>query len=315
MQDLDEAVRRYLAWASILAEKESLDLTPFQVRQAETQKQAADGAVTARLPETYQWVLVPEQKSPQAPITWQATRLSGTDALAVRAGRKLRSDELLIASLGSTILRKHLDDVPLWRGDHVPMRQLVDDFARYLYLPRLAGPEVLVRAVRDGVTLLTWQTDTFAYAESYDEGASRYRGLRSGQVVSIAPDDAGVIVKPDMAQRQLAAEVARPEKGVLVDRKQVDKTDRSDGMNPVPPTALSRRFHGTVRLDPSRVGRDASRIADEVIAHLAGQVGAEVTVTLEIEASLPGGASEQIVRAVTENSRTLKFTTHAFETE
>ncbi len=54
---------------------------------------------------------------------------------------------------------------------------------------------------------------------------------------------------------------------------------------------LTIRFHGTVNLDPAkRVGRDASRIADEVIAHLAGQVGAEVTVTLEVEAKLPGGA-------------------------
>jgi hypothetical protein len=30
------------------------------------------------------------------------------------------------------------------------------------------------------------------------------------------------------------------------------------------------------------VGRDASRIADEVIAHLSGLVGAKVTVTLEV---------------------------------
>ena len=62
-----------------------------------------------------------------------------------------------------------------------------------------------------------------------------------------------------------------------------------------------------MRLDPARVGRDASRIADEVIAHLVGQVGAEVTVTIEIEASLQDGASDQIVRTVTENSRTLKM--------
>jgi len=52
-----------------------------------------------------------------------------------------------------------------------------------------------------------------------------------------------------------------------------------------------------------------------VIAHLAGQVRAEVTVTLEIEVSLPGGASDQIERTVTENSRTLKFTSHEFESE
>jgi len=52
-----------------------------------------------------------------------------------------------------------------------------------------------------------------------------------------------------------------------------------------------------------------------LIAHLAGQVGAEVTVTLEIEARRSGGASNQIVRTVTENSRTLKFTSHGFESE
>jgi hypothetical protein len=60
LQDLDEALRKFLAWESILAEKDALNLDPHQVRQAETQKQAADGAVTARLPEAYQWLLVPE---------------------------------------------------------------------------------------------------------------------------------------------------------------------------------------------------------------------------------------------------------------
>src|SRR5690606_10499144 len=68
-----------------------------------------------------------------------------------------------------------------------------------------------------------------------------------------------------------------------------------------------RRYHGAVRLDPSRVGRDASQIAEEVIAHLVGLVGAAVTVTLDIDARLPEGASEQVVRTVTENGRTLKF--------
>ena len=129
LQDLDEAVRRYLAWASILAEKETLDLSPHQVRQAETQRQSADGAVTARLPEAYQWLLVPVQSTPQSPIEWQASRLNGTDPLAVRCSKKLRNDELLVTVLAGTRLRMELDRVPLWRGDHVGIRTLVEDFA------------------------------------------------------------------------------------------------------------------------------------------------------------------------------------------
>jgi hypothetical protein len=90
------------------------------------------------------------------------------------------------------------------------------------------------------------------------------------------------------------------------------------GSGPLPIEARDlkpRRFHGTVELDPTRVGRDAGRIAEEVIAHLAGLVGAKVTVTIEVSAEIPDGATEQVVRTVTENSKTLMFTSHGFEIE
>ena len=70
-----------------------------------------------------------------------------------------------------------------------------------------------------------------------------------------------------------------------------------------------------MQLDATRVGRDAGQVAEEVIAHLAGIVGADVKVTLDIEANIPSGASEQVVRTVTENGRTLKFKEQGFERE
>ena len=60
-------------------------------------------------------------------------------------------------------------------------------------------------------------------------------------------------------------------------------------------------------------GRDAGRISEEVLSHLTGLVGADVSVTLEIEAQIPDGAPDHVVRTVTENSRTLKFKSHGFE--
>jgi hypothetical protein len=63
------------------------------------------------------------------------------------------------------------------------------------------------------------------------------------------------------------------------------------------------------------VGRDASRVADEVIAHLTGLVGTQVQVSLEIQAVIPAGASEQVVRVVSENGRALKFKNQGFESE
>ena len=102
--------------------------------------------MAARLPETYQWLLVPEQQKPDAAVAWQATRLTGTDALASRAAKKLRTDEALITNLAGTRLRMELDKIPLWRADHVAVKQLIEDFARYLYLPRVSGPTTIIEA-------------------------------------------------------------------------------------------------------------------------------------------------------------------------
>jgi hypothetical protein len=52
-----------------------------------------------------------------------------------------------------------------------------------------------------------------------------------------------------------------------------------------------------------------------VIAHLAGLMGTNIKVTLEIEAEIPDGAPDHVVRTVTENSRTLKFEDSGFEEE
>jgi hypothetical protein len=216
-----------------------------------------------------------------------------------------------------------LDRVPLWRGDHVPIKQLAEDFARYLYLPRLKEPSVLVGAVREGVSLLTWEQDTFAFADNLDETGGRYRGLRGGQGIALADTDTpGLLVKPSVARRQLDAEAAKPAIGGAPAEPRdggegatATKPDTGSPEQPAPVATQPKRFHGTVALDPTRVGRDASRVADEVIAHLSGLVGAKVKVTLEIEAQIPSGAPDNVVRAVTENSRTLKFTSQGFEKE
>ncbi|MCL4239733.1 MAG: DUF499 domain-containing protein [Dehalococcoidia bacterium] len=328
LQDLDEATRRFLAWDSILAERVQLELDPSRVKQAETQKAASDSAVNARIPETYQWLLVPVQPIPPAPVTWQSIRLSGQDRLAARASKKLRSDELLITGLGHTVLKKYLDDIPLWRGDHVAIRQLIEDFAQYTYLPRLRDPEVLLEAIRSGLRTLLWTQDSFAYAESFDEASNRYRGLRCGEAVDVSrQNDAGLLVRAEWAQLQLEEDAAKAagatgQGGAAATAAAghasgpgTPGTSTSTGGPATPAETKPRRFHGTASLDPSRAGRDASRIADEVIAHLVGLVGADVRVTLEIEADIPDGAPDNVVRTVTENSRSLKFTSQGFERE
>jgi len=323
LQDLEDAVRHYLAWESILTDRETLNLDAQQVRQAEAQKEGADKATEVRLPETYQWVLVPTQSDPFAEVTWEAIRLQGNESPAVRASKKLRNEELLLVTFAGTGLRMQLDRVPLWRADHVEIRQLIEDFASYTYLPRLKNPAVLVGAVREGVGLLTWERETFAYADSFDEAAGRYRGLRAGQNLNLPDSDPpGLLVKPEVARRQMDAEARAVEgkAGGIYTSTDVGTAGEGEAgaavqgvasREPTPP----RRFYGTVVLDAVRAGADAGKIAQEVIAHLAGLPGAQVRVTLEIEATVPGGIPARVVRTVTENSRTLRFSSQDFERE
>ncbi|MDZ4722309.1 MAG: Swt1 family HEPN domain-containing protein [candidate division Zixibacteria bacterium] len=322
LQDLDEAARKYLAWDSILTEKLTLNLDPQQAKQAEAQKTAADSVVTSRIPETYQWLLVPTQSNPKAAIEWQSLKLTGSDPLAIRVSKKLRNDELLLTGFAATRLKMELDKIPLWRGDHVPVKQLAEDFARYIYLSRLKEPSVLMAAIQDGMALLTWQQESFAFADSFDESTGRYRGLRGGQgISSLDSDSPGLLVKPEVALKQLNADAA-----ILANNSEsTQPTSAGDSQNKgnaihtenlaQPVATRPKRFHGTVTLDAERVGRDASRIADEVIAHLTGLVGSKVMITLEVEAEIPSGVPDNVVRTVTENSRTLKFSSQGFEKE
>ncbi len=316
-QELDDALRRFLAWKSIVKDVERLNLDPHQAGQARAQQDTAGATVRARVPETYRWLLVPEQQSPNSDISWKSLSLSASGPLAERTSRRLQSEELLVADLGPTVLRLHLDGVPLWRGDHVGVRQLTEDFGQYLYLPRLTNADVLVRAIKGGVGLLTWEHDTFAFADGFDEIAKRYRGLRITHGVDITRDSSGLVVESTVARSQIDAETpnsTQPERasppasdpgksGRPVESPNRERIERVD----------PRRFHATATLNHARIGPEAGRIAEEVVSHLDGLVNSEVRITLEIEVKVPSGVPEHVERIVTENSTSLRLDAHAFE--
>jgi hypothetical protein len=130
----------------------------------------------------------------------------------------------------------------------------------------------------------------------------------------VTSESQGLLVKPEAAARQIEAQ-RDPDRPPLEPGEDDPgrRVDPGAVPPPEPPRLVMRRFHGSVSLDPERVGRDAGRIAEEIIQHLTTQPDARVQLTLEIEADLPEGAPDNIVRTVTENARTLKFKDQGFE--
>ena len=315
LNDLEQSIRQYLAWDSIFRERESLNLDAFQSSQADTKRKHADETVTSQIREAYSWIVVPSQPDPQGLIIWEEIRLQGNSGIAVRASKKLESEELLIKQFSATRLQMALDKYSLWKDkNHLDLKKLWEYFATYIYLPRLLGKNVLLKAIKDGIRGLLW-TEYFAYAEGWDEANDRYLGLKAGQECSVIMDGLSLLVKPEIAQAQL--EKAR----MSVKNGKIDDKDKSD----IPLTGISgegevkekkpKRFHGTVKIDPMRITRDAGQVATEVIQHLAGLLNSQVEITLEIQANIPDGAPDNVIRTVTENCRTLRFTSYGFEEE
>ncbi len=324
LDELEAAARYYIAWKSICDEATQLNLDPFQTRQAIAQRGTWDKTTHGRTFETFQWLLAPMQGNNQGTIEWQTSRVSGNDPLAVRVSKKLKNDGQLITLFHPTSLRLELDKIPLWRGDHVSVKQLVEDFSSYLYLQRPRDPEVLLTGIREGINSTTWQTDTFAFAEGYDEKAGRYLGLRVARVVAVSAEAPGLLVKPERAAAQLAQEqAAKPapvppvssSTGGTAPTTPPPKVGGGAPPPPTPPAEKPNHFFGNVQVDPARISRDVDALAKEVIQHLASLPGAVVKVTVEIQASVPSGVPDGTVRTVGENCRTLKFTSHGFEKE
>lgn len=93
LKELRQAVCQFLAWDSIWDDRETLNLDPFQTEQAETKHKNANETVDARIPEIFEWLLVPGQSDPKGDIEWTEIRLQGQDSLAMWATKRLKNEE------------------------------------------------------------------------------------------------------------------------------------------------------------------------------------------------------------------------------
>jgi hypothetical protein len=337
LDELRSAARKYLAWKSVEKDVKELNLDVFQSNQVLAKVKSFDETVNLRIQETYTWILVPGQSKPAgdkspAPVEWEEVRLqAGGDSLASRTWRKLKDQELVVKEYAGTLLRREMDSIPLWRGDHVTVKQLSEDYAKYLYLQRLRDTSVLLHSIKDGLLNTAWEIETFAYADGFDESTGRYLGLRSFDNVEPALNGNAVLVKSSVARKQIDADRAKEQESKLVAVEAAalspSKTSSEQRVQPgsktiIPSTGATasamtppKRFYGNVTIDATRLSRELGKISDEVISHLSGLVGAKVEITIEVNAIIPNGVPENVVRTVVENAKTLRFTSHDFESE
>jgi predicted AAA+ superfamily ATPase len=314
LADVGEAVRSWLAWRSIDEDSETLNLDAVQSKQVEAKRAEFDHVVDARISEAWQWLIVPSvhAEEPTGPVHWEVVRVAGSEAPALRAVRKLKAEEGLVTEYSGVRLRLDLDRFIWTDRNHVGVRELAEAYGTYLYLPRLRDPGVLVDAIANGVSVLTWQEDTFAYAQAFDEEAGRYKGLAAGVHVDVVIDSSAMAVKPELAARQLEA-MADLDKATSAS---IERGEPGASEPAGPPSEADRgrptRFYGRLELDPVRFLRQMSTVSDELVAALSRD-GSKLRLTLELEAESSEGYPDDTQRTVTENAATLKFDLHQFD--
>lgn len=304
IKELLPEVKRLLAWRSIVQDHDALNLDAHQRREASQGQNRSQDTVDVRLPQAYRWLLVPTQEG-TGPVVWEANDMPGSESIVTRASQKAKSSGHLITSWGAALLKMELDRWLWGEEPHINTQKLWGYLTDYLYLPRLQDQAVLAACIREGMRNEEW----FGYAASVDENG-RYEGLQFGAgFAAVRIDSASVIVKPEAAKAQLEAD-KKPEPGpeVKIDSGE-ERLPDGGRTRPHAPT----HFIGTIVLDSSRILGDTEKVANEVIQHLVRLMGSNVTVRLDIDARVPDGIPQDVVRTVDENCKVLRFEQKEFE--
>ena len=313
VEDLRQAARFYLSWKSIDEEWELLNLSSHQKSQATDKLKDASQTLNSRIDEAYQYILTPSKQAGTRKQDWQESRIpsSGQGSLPERVATRLKSEEQLIDSYSGVRVRMDLDGksgagVPLWspRGDKT-LGELWAAYANFLYMPRLANFSVLATAISNGTASMSWETETFAYAEAFDEEAETWLGIIRGAQVE-NPARSGLVLRPDIVPPAHPPTTIDPTNGPVSGPVVYPPTLPPPGPDiETKPTT----FYAVFNLDPVRGIRELDKIMENVSKHLDGKV----TLTLEVRAENPDGFDNHTRRTVAENTQHLGSPKYDFE--
>ena len=314
-----DCLRTALAWKSICDDVHAgrLNIDLIQKRQAEKELETSESVLPRAVRECYKWLLCPSQGTPTAsqPVIEPFALNTSGGSMGSEIERTCTENELVINVWSPVHLRNRLKEL-YWKDGRTTVGAMAfwEDTLRYIYLPRLRRRDVLAQAIVKGAA-----TRDF-FGTAYGESAGKFEGFKLGDA-NVQLDDTLLLIEPEAAAHYAAAQAAQPKPSAAQAPTQTPPDGRkgpSPGPLPTAPTGSTtptnppatpkaRAFHGHIGINAATAKMRMVQVADEIIALLAEDPNAEVTVRLEIQAAFPAGAQDQTKRAVSENAKTLGF--------
>lgn len=307
-------VRQRMAWESILANKDSLNLDQHNIKVAESRVVQSKQTVEDSIREAYRWILVPTQEPGSTTIDIEPILMNGDGTLAERVTKKADSGEFVVRSFSPALLRLQIDRLDLWKDKpYVPLDALSGYFSQYVYMPKVTQPKVVIDCVWHLDEVLSIELDGFAYADAIDDG--RFIGLTDSKPTAVR--QGGLLVAPNAAAKQIEQDAPKPDDKLPAEGGDKERSAfagtggspssvQETGSSGTTVSPLPTRFHATKSLTSDRVVRDIAKIYEEVVSHFVSS-GVEVSVTVDIESEQLDKLTADQRTAIRENLNTLGF--------
>ena len=328
---LRDTARTALAWKSIVDDvnEKKLNIDLLQKTQAEKELKSAEEVVPRAARECYKWLLCPVQNTPTDPKptveVFPLTSSGGSTGTEIE--RVCIDNELVITTWSPIHLRTKLNEL-YWKDGRTTaaVSAFWEDTLRYLYLPRLKNRDSLAQAVRAGAASREF------FGTAYGQSGETYEGFHLGDG-NVQVDDTLLLIEPGAAKLYedsiskaknissagLGTEPGRAAVGEISDtgaatiRQGGTGGISGSGVPGAVGTAKPKTFHGSIEINASTAKMRLVQVSEEIVSVLASDPNATLRITVEIDAEFPGGASDQIKRAVTENTSSLGFKSVAWE--
>lgn len=306
-----DVIRKRMAWDSIVKDARlHQQLTTGQIEDASEKARTNREAAIRAVRSAWNHIFYPvKSETAGKPFDLEHSLITSRERSAIPTVvyEKLRGDGIILEKLGSERLWLALK--PIWHHDrpHLPISEVVEWFACYVYLPKVRDRVVLEASIRDAVAKLDPQ---FGYADSFDEASGKYQNLAWARGAPELFASTAVLVSGEAAKAQVTEQPARPGETPSVSEGGGQPPVQPDGSTPTPtasPPSHPKRFYGSVEIDTNRPVKAFDTILNAVVAELQRTPGAKVKLTLEIEAQAPDGFPDSDVGVVRDNARQLKF--------
>jgi hypothetical protein len=314
MLQLKREMRTLLAWKSVERDSESLNLDSGQRKEVAEAIQTASNNIKDRIQDAYCYLIVPSQEGTED-IIWKESKNTGNSNPVQKSFQRLKQDECLVDAFSPKILSMEMKQFNLWKGkDALSIRELWENYTRYVYLHRIKNQSVLFKTLESGIK----SGEYFGYADGQNS-EGKYEALIFGPSSNLLITLNGFIVKPEAAKMQIEISVKPSADTPLSPHGgSGDTPPASDPVTPGPQPAVGikyNHFFGTVELsDLNKIAKTTGDINLEILQHFSKLPKSSITVKLDIDVNIPDGVSDDFIRTISENCRTLKFETNEFDT-